>query len=90
MATHAADFGPGGGIGPLTAEIFEGHGVIDKGKGDAEFFSSLNVKFKEWWNKKGRPAWVAPRKFDVPAFFLTLLNALLVANSTSTLLFLVS
>ena len=54
-ATHAVDFGPGGlsGSGPLTAKNFEGRGVRvivagDRGKGDAELFSSLDVKFEEW------------------------------------------
>jgi len=64
-ATHAVDFGPGGlsGIGPLTAKNFEGRGVHvivagDKGKGDAELFSSLDVKFEEWWSKKWSPSLV--------------------------------
>ena len=64
-ATHAIDFGPGGlsGIGPLTAKNFEGRGVRvvvagDKGKGDAELFSSLEVKFEEWWSKKWSPSLV--------------------------------
>ena len=62
-ATHAVDFGPGGlsGIGPLTAKNFEGRGVRvivagDRGKGDAELFSSLDVKFEEWWSKKWSPS----------------------------------
>ena len=68
-ATHADDFGPGGlsGIGPLTAKNFEGRGVRvvvagDKGKRDAELFSSR-------WSKKWSPAWFAACKFDIPAFF---------------------
>jgi len=62
-ATHAIDFGPGGlsGIGPLTGKNFEGCGVRvivagDRGKGDAELFSSLDVKFEEWWSKKWSPS----------------------------------
>jgi len=64
-ATHAIDFGPGGlsGIGPLTAKNFEGRGVRvivagDKGKGDAELFCSLGVKYEEWWSKKWSPSLV--------------------------------
>jgi len=30
----------------------------DKGKGDAELFSSLDVKFEEWWSKKWSPSLV--------------------------------
>ncbi|KAF8907276.1 fatty acid synthase [Gymnopilus junonius] len=61
-ATHAVDFGPGGlsGIGPLTARNFDGRGVRvivvgEKGKGDAELYSSLQVKYEEWWSKKWSP-----------------------------------
>ncbi|KAF4614083.1 hypothetical protein D9613_007929 [Agrocybe pediades] len=64
-ATHAVDFGPGGlsGIGPLTAKNFEGRGVRvvvvgNKAKGDAELFSSANVKYEEWWSKKWSPSLV--------------------------------
>ncbi|KAF8969171.1 fatty acid synthase [Flammula alnicola] len=62
-ATHAIDFGPGGlsGIGPLTARNFDGRGVRvivvgEKGKGDAELYSSLGVKSEEWWSKKWSPS----------------------------------
>ena len=64
-ATHAVDFGPGGlsSIGPLTAKNFEGRSVCvivagDKGKGDAELFTSLDVKFEGWWGKKWSPSLV--------------------------------
>ncbi|KAF8963371.1 hypothetical protein BDZ97DRAFT_2075857 [Flammula alnicola] len=64
-ATHAIDFGPGGlsGIGPLTARNFDGRGVHvivvgEKGKGDAELYSSLGVKSEEWWSKKWSPSLV--------------------------------
>ncbi|KAF8199703.1 fatty acid synthase [Pholiota molesta] len=64
-ATHAIDFGPGGmsGIGPLTAKNFEGRGVRvivagDKAKGDAELFSSLDIKYEDWWSKKWSPSLV--------------------------------
>ncbi|KAF9485144.1 fatty acid synthetase alpha subunit [Pholiota conissans] len=64
-ATHAIDFGPGGlsGIGPLTAKNFEGRGIRvvvvgDKAKGDAELFSSLTVKYEDWWSKKWSPSLV--------------------------------
>ncbi|KAF9532470.1 fatty acid synthase [Crepidotus variabilis] len=64
-ATHAIDFGPGGlsGIGPLTARNFDGRGIRvivvgEKGKGDAELYSSVEVKYEEWWSKKWSPSLV--------------------------------
>src|SRR6266545_595024 len=61
-ATHAIDFGPGGlsGIGPLTAKNFDGRGIRvivagEKGKGDVELYSSLEVKYEEWWSKRWAP-----------------------------------
>ena len=58
-ATHAINFGPGGlsGIGPLTARNLDGRSVCvvvtgDKGKGDAELFNSLNIRYESCWNKK--------------------------------------
>ncbi|KAF6759889.1 fatty acid synthetase alpha subunit [Ephemerocybe angulata] len=64
-ATHAIDFGPGGasGIGPLTARNFEGRGVRVivaglRGKGDVELYSSVNVKYEDWWSKKWSPGLV--------------------------------
>ena len=67
-ATHAIDFGPGGlgGIGPLTARNLDGCGVCvtatgDKGKGDAELFNSLDVKYESCWNKKWAPSLVRTR-----------------------------
>ncbi|KAF7965824.1 hypothetical protein HWV62_41719, partial [Athelia sp. TMB] len=61
-ATHAIDFGPGGlsGIGPLTARNLDGRGVRivvvgDKGKGDAELYSSEKVQYEDWWAKKWGP-----------------------------------
>ena len=67
-ATHAIDFGPGGlsGIGPLTARNLDGRGVRVivtgvKGKGDPEFFDSLDIKYEPSWNKKWAPALVRTR-----------------------------
>jgi len=67
-ATHAIDFGPGGlsGIGPLTARNLDGRGVRvivagEKGKGDAELFNSLGVKYEASWNKKWAPGLVRTR-----------------------------
>jgi len=67
-ATHAVDFGPGGlsGIGPLTARNFDGRGVRvivagERGKGDAELFSSVSVNYEEWWSKKWSPGLVRTR-----------------------------
>jgi fatty acid synthase subunit alpha len=67
-ATHAIDLGPGGmsGIGPLTARNFDGHGVRiiitgDKGKGDAELFYSLDIKYEPCWSKKWAPGLVRTR-----------------------------
>ena len=67
-ATHAIDFGPGGlsGIGPLTARNFDGRGVRvivtgDKGKGDAELFNSLDIKYESCWNKRWAPGLVHSR-----------------------------
>ncbi|KAF8896473.1 fatty acid synthetase alpha subunit [Infundibulicybe gibba] len=63
VATHALDFGPGGlsGIGPLTARNLDGRGVRvivagDRGKGDAELYGSVGVKYEEWWSKKYQPS----------------------------------
>jgi fatty acid synthase subunit alpha len=45
------------GIGPLTARILDGRGVRraivtgDKGKGDAELFNSLDIKYESCSNK---------------------------------------
>jgi fatty acid synthase subunit beta len=59
-ATHAIDFDPGGliGIGLLTVRNLDGRGVRviisgDKGKGDAEHFNSLDIKYESCWNKLG-------------------------------------
>lgn len=67
-ATHAIDFGPGGlsGIGPLTARNFDGRGIRvivvgDKAKGDAELYSSLDVKYEDCWAKKFGPSLVRTR-----------------------------
>ena len=67
-ATHAIDFGPGGlsGIGPLTAKNFDGRGIRvivagEKGKGDVELYSSLEVKYEEWWSKRWAPGLVRTR-----------------------------
>jgi fatty acid synthase subunit alpha len=67
-ATHAIDFGPGGlsGIGPLSARNFDGRGIRvivvgDKGKGDAELYDSLSVKYEDWWSKKFAPSLVRTR-----------------------------
>ncbi len=51
-ATHAIDFGPGGvsGIVALTARISMG-----EGKGDAELYSSVEVKCGERWSKRWSP-----------------------------------
>ncbi|KAF9267936.1 fatty acid synthase [Marasmius fiardii PR-910] len=64
-ATHAVDFGPGGlsGIGPLTARNEDGRGVRvivlgDRGKGDAEFYDSLAVKYEDNWSQKWSPGLV--------------------------------
>ncbi|KAF9467993.1 fatty acid synthase [Collybia nuda] len=64
-ATHAIDFGPGGlsGIGPLTARNLDGRGVRvivagDRGKGDAELYDALTVKYEDWWSKKWSPSLV--------------------------------
>ena len=67
-ATHAIDFGLGGlsGIGPLTARNLDGQGVRvivtgDKGKGDAELFNSLDIKYESCWSKKYAPGLVRTR-----------------------------
>ena len=67
-ATHAIDFGPGGlsGIGSLTARNLDGRGVRviitgEKGKGDAELFNSLDIKYESCWNKKWGPRLVRTR-----------------------------
>ena len=67
-ATHAIDLGPGGlsGIGPLTARNLDGRGVRVivvgyQGKGDAELYNSLDVKYEEWWSKKYAPRLVRTR-----------------------------
>ena len=67
-ATHAIDFGPGGlsGIGSLTARNLDGRGVRviitgERGKGDAELFSSLDIKYESCWNKKWAPGLVRTR-----------------------------
>lgn len=67
-ATHAIDFGPGGlsGIGPLTAKNLDGRGVRvivagDRGKGDAELYDALTVKYEDWWSKKWSPSLVRTR-----------------------------
>ena len=67
-ATHVIDFGPGGlsGIGPLTARNLDGRGVRfivtgDKGRGDAELFNSLDIKYESCWNKKWAPSLVRTR-----------------------------
>ena len=68
IVTHAIDFGPGGlsGIGSLTARNLDGRGVHaiiagDKGKGDAELFNSLDIKYESCWNKKWAPGLVRTR-----------------------------
>ena len=67
-ATHAINFGPGGlsGIGPLTERKLDGRGVHfivtgDKGRGDAELFNSLDIKYESCWNKKWAPSLVQTR-----------------------------
>jgi fatty acid synthase subunit alpha len=67
-ATHAIDFGPGGlsGIGPLTARNLDGRGIRiivvgDKGKGDAELYSSVEVNYEEWWSKRWSPNLIRTR-----------------------------
>jgi len=69
-ATHAIDFGPGGlsGIGPLTARNFDGRGIRvivvgDKGKGDAELYSSVGANYEEWWSKRWSPNLIRSRYF---------------------------
>ncbi|KAL0065236.1 fatty acid synthase alpha subunit Lsd1 [Marasmius tenuissimus] len=64
-STHAVDFGPGGlsGIGPLTARNEDGRGLRvitlgERGKGDAEFFDSLNVQHEDNWSSKWSPGLV--------------------------------
>ena len=61
-AIYAIDFGLGGfsGIGSLTARNLDGRGVRviitgDKGKGNAELFNSLDIKYESYWNKKWAP-----------------------------------
>ena len=78
-ATHAIDLGPGGlsGIGPLTARNLDGRGVRvivvgDKGKGDAELYNSLDVKYEDWWSKKYAPRLIRTRYVVVGnGFFCT-------------------
>ena len=67
-ATHAIDFGPGSwsGIGPLTARNLDGCGVHvivtgDRGKGDAELFNLLDIKYESCWSKKWAPGLVRTR-----------------------------
>ena len=67
-ATHAIDFGPGGlsSIGSLTARNLDGCGVHviitgDRGKGDAELFNSLDIKYESCWNRKCAPGLVQTR-----------------------------
>lgn len=67
-ATHAIDFGSGGvsGIGPLTARNFDGRGIRvivvgERGRGDAELYSSVEVKYEEWWNKRWSPNLIRTR-----------------------------
>jgi fatty acid synthase subunit alpha, fungi type/fatty acid synthase subunit beta, fungi type len=69
-ATHVIDFGPGGlsGVGSLTARNLDGrHGGVrviitgDRGKGDAELFNSLDIKYESCWNKKCAPGLVQTR-----------------------------
>lgn len=61
-ATHVLDFGPGGlgGISPLTARTFDGKGVRvivigERGKGDAEFYSSVVIKREDNRGEKYAP-----------------------------------
>ena len=63
--THAINFGPGGwsGIGPLTVRNLDGRGVHvivmgDRGKGDAELFNLLDIKYESCWSKKWAPGLV--------------------------------
>jgi fatty acid synthase subunit beta len=67
-ATHAIDFGLGGlsGIGPWTARNLDGRGVHvivtgDKGKGYAELFNSIDIKYESCWIKKWAPGLVRTR-----------------------------
>ncbi|KAG5636096.1 hypothetical protein H0H81_009121 [Sphagnurus paluster] len=67
--THAVNFGPRGlsGIGPFTAKNFKGRGVrvivdSEKGRGDAELFSLLDVKC---WSKKWSPSLVRTSKHPI-------------------------
>jgi fatty acid synthase subunit alpha, fungi type len=51
------------GIGPLTARNLDGRGVRvivagERGKGDAELFDSVRVKYEDWWSKKWSPSLV--------------------------------
>lgn len=82
-ATHAVDFGPGGlsGIGPLTARNLDGRGVRiivvgDRAKGDAELYSSTEVKYEAWWGKDFAPSLVksryVPTESSPPPVMLTL------------------
>lgn len=93
-ATHAVDFGPGGlsGIGPLTAKNLDGRGVRvvvagDKGKGDAELYNAVDVKYEDWWSKKWAPGLVKTR-FVLSHLSLRLVLTVVVAameQSTSIL-----
>ena len=67
-ATHAVNFGLGGlsSIGSLAVRNLDGCGVRviitgGRGKGDAELFNSLDVKYKSCWNKKCAPGLVRTR-----------------------------
>ncbi|KAK0227016.1 hypothetical protein EDD85DRAFT_975426 [Armillaria nabsnona] len=93
-ATHAIDFGPGGisGIGPLAARDLDGRGVHvvvigDHAKGDAELYSSVEVKYEDWWAKN----WAALVKssdgvvhLDMPFSRLLSKPPIMVAGMTPT------
>jgi fatty acid synthase subunit alpha len=88
-ATHAIDFGPGGmsGIGPLTARNFDGRGVRVivvgvRGKGDAELYNCLEVKFEDWWSKKWSPGLVRTR---YGTSYYSLVSMLIIAFSDGTI-----
>jgi fatty acid synthase subunit beta len=54
------------GIGPLTAKNFDGRGIRvivvgDKGKGDAELYSSVEVQYEEWWSRCWSPNLIRTR-----------------------------
>lgn len=91
-ATHAIDFGPGGlsGVGPLSARNFDGRGIRvilvgDSGKGDAELYDSLSVKYEDWWSKKFAPSLVRTRYVDASSSTQGLYSSLSVtALSIST------